>query len=89
VISVHLVIQRGWNYFVAVGVGLVVGAASGALLDVLVLRRFARAPRLIATVATIGLAQILNGISILVALRLAGGLASDTFQTPLSVRFTV
>ena len=37
--------------------GLLLGAVSGALLDAVVLRRFARAPRLIATVATIGLAH--------------------------------
>lgn len=89
VLAVYLAVQRGWNYFFAIGVGLAVGAATGALLEIFVLRRFRRAPRLIATVATIGLAQILNGISILVALRLAGGLASGSFETPFSVRFTI
>ena len=39
---------------------------SGAVVEVTVIRRFANAPRLVLTVATIGLAQLLGGIELLV-----------------------
>jgi ABC-type branched-subunit amino acid transport system ATPase component/ABC-type branched-subunit amino acid transport system permease subunit len=43
--------------------GVVAGIACGALIERLVIRRFVRAPRLVLTVATIGLAQLLGGIA--------------------------
>ena len=44
--------------------GLVVAAALGAAVEVAVIRRFRHAPRLLLTVATIGLAQALAGVAI-------------------------
>src|SRR5689334_217978 len=58
-LAVQLFLVKGWNYYVALGVGLVVAAVIGALCDRLVVQRLFWAPRLILTVATIGLAQIL------------------------------
>jgi branched-chain amino acid transport system permease protein len=49
---------KGWmNYVEALPIALIGGALAGLLSDVVVMRRFARGSRLIATVATIGLAQ--------------------------------
>ncbi len=45
------------NYLLALPVALVGGPLVGALTEILVMRRFSRAPRLIATVVTIGVAQ--------------------------------
>ena len=56
------------NYFVAVAIGLVLAAAIGWLVEVAVIRRFRKAPRLILTVATIGIAQVLAGLAILIPL---------------------
>ena len=88
VIAIYLAVQRGWSYFLAIAVGLVIGALTGAAVEVLVLRRFRTAPRLIVTVATIGLAQLLNGMSVLLALRISG-LRSGSFETPFSVELRV
>jgi len=44
---------------VAFAAGLVSAVGLGALVDVLAIRRFSRAPRLVLTVATIGLSQLL------------------------------
>jgi hypothetical protein len=52
-----LVTNRDWNYLVAMPVAIVGGLLVGALTDIVVMRRFANSPRLIATVVTIGLAQ--------------------------------
>ena len=61
-LCVSLVVLRGWSYWVAVPLALVVAVALGSAVEFLVIRRFARAPRLILMVATIGLAQLLAGI---------------------------
>ncbi len=60
------VMVRGWNqsYFLAVPIGIAVALGTGALIDVIVVRRFFNAPRLILTVATIGLLQILGAAEI-------------------------
>ena len=52
-----LVTNRDWNYVVALPVAVIGGLLVGAITDVVVMRRFANSPRLIATVVTIGLAQ--------------------------------
>ena len=49
----------GWGYVASVTGGLVAALAVGALVEILVIRRFATAPRLVLTVATIGVAQLL------------------------------
>lgn len=84
-IAVALFFAKGWNYFLAIIVGLVIGTLSGAAVDVLIIRRFARSSRLVLTVASIGLAQILGAIGLIfaVALGIGGGIGAD-FDTPLS-----
>ena len=63
-LTVGLFVGQGWNYWVALLAGLVVGTAAGAVVDVVVLRRFDRSSRLVATVATLGLAQVLGAIAL-------------------------
>jgi len=55
---------KGWNWGQAAVVGVATGVVVGALVERLVVRRFANAPRLVLTVATIGLAQLLGGLAI-------------------------
>jgi ABC-type branched-subunit amino acid transport system ATPase component/ABC-type branched-subunit amino acid transport system permease subunit len=89
VIAIHLGAQRGWNYFLSVAIGLALGAVIGAGVDAAVIRRFREAPRLVLSVATIAVSQVLTGISILLAVVLSKGLASGDFTTPFSVSFGV
>ena len=63
VIAIGLVLEHGLSYWIALPVGVVVGAVMGALLEFLVIRRFQNATRLVLTVASIGLAQVLGGSS--------------------------
>ena len=56
--------EKGWNWGQAAVVGVATGVVVGALVERLVIRRFANAPRLVLTVATIGLAQLLGGIAV-------------------------
>jgi branched-chain amino acid transport system permease protein len=88
VVAIELVVQYEVNYFLAVAVGLVLAAAIGWLVDIAVIRRFRNAPRLILTVATIGIAQVLAGVSILIPLAFSG-IGAGRFTTPFSARFSL
>ena len=55
-----LVRERGWNFWISVALGLTVAVLVSAFVEFAIIRRFYRAPRLILTVATIGVAQILT-----------------------------
>lgn len=69
------------NYFVAAGIGLVVAPLVGAVAELAVVRRFFASSRLILTVATIGLAQLLAVASL--ALPLLWG--EDPLQRSISM----
>ncbi len=77
------------SYYVAVPIGLLIAVVVGVLMDTIVVRRFSRAPRLILTVATIGVAQIL-GAAEMVLPRLFVPLKSvSTFSIPFSFKATI
>ncbi|MDP9164551.1 MAG: ATP-binding cassette domain-containing protein [Actinomycetota bacterium] len=59
-----LVVQYGVNYLLVLPIVVIGGVGFGVLTDLVVMRRFARAPRLIVTVVTIGVAQTYAGIGI-------------------------
>src|SRR5205085_4607530 len=59
-----LMIGKGMPFFLAVGISLAVALGLGAVIEVVFIRRFAKAPRLQLTVATIGIAQILQVIEL-------------------------
>src|SRR3954468_16219542 len=60
-----LVLDEHWNYFVALAVILAMGALVGAVIELGVVRRLFRAPRLILLVATIGVSQLLFVVQLL------------------------
>src|SRR5205807_3159763 len=64
VLAVNLFLHQGWPYVLCLALGVAVGIGVGALVDVAVIRRFRNASRLLLTVATIGLAQVLGGIQL-------------------------
>lgn len=68
VLAFGLIAFSGLNYFLGLTVGLAVVVALTVCVEVLVVRRFSAAPRLVLTVATIGLAQTLVVISLLIPL---------------------
>ena len=65
-VAVELNLAHHVNWFVCIGVALLVGAALGLFVDVVIRWRFFTAPRLIVMVVTIGLAQLFGGIQLLV-----------------------
>ena len=83
VATIELVRVAHVPYFLAVVIGVVFALVIGAGISTLVIRRFANAPRLIVAVATIGLAQILLGLSILIPILVEKELASGGFDFPI------
>ncbi len=83
VIAFHL------PYFVAVVGGLVAAVVTGAVIDMVVVKRFDEAPRLILTVATIGLLQILGGLEIGLPSLFKKLKPTSTFHGPLHVTFGI
>ena len=86
--SVHLFISWGWPYPFTIISAMVIGSLVGGLVEFTIIRRFANAPRLVLTVATIGLAQLLGGIELLIPGHVFGaaGLVLGAFETPLNKR---
>jgi branched-chain amino acid transport system permease protein len=89
VTTIELVRVAHVPYFVACAAGIALALVMGSGISALVIRRFANAPRLIVAVATIGLAQILLGISILIPILAEKELSSGGFNFPWDARLTI
>ena len=63
--GVQLYLKSGWNYFAAMGLAVALGLVLGGIVEFVVIRRFTKSSRLVLTVATIGLAQVLGGMELL------------------------
>jgi branched-chain amino acid transport system permease protein len=90
VVAIMLVIEHDLNFFIAIAVGCIAALVSGAIIDIVIIRAFRKAPRLILSVATIGVAQILAGLSFQIPRWWAGGSGGDVegkFTTPFTFHF--
>jgi ABC-type branched-subunit amino acid transport system ATPase component/ABC-type branched-subunit amino acid transport system permease subunit len=83
-VGVELNLGKHVNWFICILVSVAVGAVLGLLIDLLFRWRFFTAPRLIVMVATIGLAQLLGGIQLLVPGWLNGPSIVGAVSTPLT-----
>lgn len=84
VFALTLMTTHGLSYWLAAPLALVCGAVLGGLVDVLVIRRFADAPRLILTVVTIGVSQLLSFIAFFTPDWLGTDLLPDVIRTPFT-----
>lgn len=82
----RLFLSWHWNYWLVLVIGVVFGVVGGIVIEFAVIRRFQHASRLVLTVASIGLTQLLGGFEIL----LPGWIFDDNvvtlggYRTPLS-----
>lgn len=88
-LAVLLITFSGLNWFLAFGVGLTAAVVLGLVVELGIIRRFSRAPRLVLTVATIGLSQLLTVGALL--LPKLWGERPNTFRidVPVELRFEV
>jgi branched-chain amino acid transport system permease protein len=88
-LTVLMVTVAGLPWIVGMVAGLAAAVLVGLLADVLVVRRFFRAPRLQLTVATLGLAQILGFAALLLPQAWDVGPAIRTLPPPFELAFSV
>lgn len=82
ILSVSLIVGPHWPFWPAVLVGLGAAVVLGALVEFAIIRRFARAPRLILTVATIGIASIMQGLELYIPTLFGYDIAPQDFPQP-------
>ncbi len=77
----------GMSWWGGLVVGLATALALGAVVEVVIVRRFTRSPRLVLTVATIGLAQLLAAVALLLprAFTLPGNPVPDPFDANITI----
>ena len=88
-LAVLLVVTSGTSWLVAFVVGIAAAILLGVVVEALVIRRFFRSPRLVLSVATIGLAQVLAGLGLLLPGWFGVDLPPQSFPAPIDVSFTV
>ncbi|MGH2812315.1 MAG: ABC transporter permease [Actinomycetota bacterium] len=88
-VGVLLVAQSGWNWFAGVGIGIAIAVAAGALIELAVVRRFFKSPRLILTVATVALALILGFISLILPGLWDLDIAAPRMPPPVDFTFSI
>ncbi|MFI5048096.1 MAG: branched-chain amino acid ABC transporter permease, partial [Acidimicrobiia bacterium] len=88
-LAVLLVVSSGASWLVAFTIGLVAAVVLGALVELVVIRRFFRSPRLVLSVATIGLAQVLAGLGLLLPRWFDVAAPPQSFPAPFDLSFTI
>jgi len=86
VLAVSLIVGPGWNFFAALAAGLLAALVIGAFVEFAFIRRFSKSPRLILTVATIGLSSILAGGQLLLPRAFGYTTAPQDFPIPVKMR---
>jgi len=89
VLVVGLVTLSGLPWLVAVPIGLGAAIVLGLVIETAIIRRFTRAPRLVLTVATIGLSQLLTVASILLPRLWGEQIITDDVDVPLTFSRTI
>ncbi|HUR77390.1 MAG TPA: ABC transporter permease [Acidimicrobiales bacterium] len=88
-LAVLLILDSGWPYPIAFAAAIVSAVMLGAVVEFMFVRRFRKAPRLILTVVTIGVSQILAAVA--TGLPRAFGLTTppQDFPSPFSFTFSI
>jgi branched-chain amino acid transport system permease protein len=98
VVAIELAVTYHVNYYLVMLVGIVGSILLGGIINGVIIRRFRRSSRLILTVATIGLAQLLSGLSQIIPLEFCNpaknpncltAASNQSFNTPLHTQFTI
>lgn len=84
-----LLTEWGWPYPLAVVAGALSAFLLGGLVELAIIRRFFTAPRLVLTVATIGLAQILTALAVFLPRWFGTTLLAPRIQDPFDMEFTI
>lgn len=87
-LALLLYASTGWNLYLATATGLGAAVVLGVLVEFLFMRRFFNSPRLIATVATIGVTQVLVALGLFLP-QWMGHPDKDTYPPFINAHFTI
>ncbi len=88
-IAVIIVTGQHWNYWIGISLGMAAAVLTGVLIHLLVQWRFTRAPRLILTVATIGIGWLIGAAQVALPTLFANISPTSAFTTPFNYKFKV
>jgi branched-chain amino acid transport system permease protein len=88
-LAVMVVLAWGLNYWLGFLLGLGAALLLGLLVETLIISRFHRAPRLVLTVATIGIAQLLTGAGLLLPRAFGENAFGSRLPQPFGLEFEV
>ena len=88
-LAVMLVLAWGLDYWLGLVAGLAAAVVLGVVVETLIIGRFFRAPRLVLTVATIGVAQLLTGAALLLPGAFGERSFGDRLPQPFDARFEI
>ena len=83
------IIFWGWPYLLGFAAGLVLSIVAGVVIEFALIRRFRNSPRLVVTVATLGITQLLVVIGILIPRWWGRNLASERISPPIGWKLTI
>jgi branched-chain amino acid transport system permease protein len=89
VLAVSLITYSGVNYFLAAAVGLTASILLGSIVELIIIRRFFNSPRLILTVATIGLSQLLVAGALFIPMIWGQQPTASVIHIPISLSFSI
>jgi branched-chain amino acid transport system permease protein len=89
VLAVSLITYSGVNYFLAAAVGLTASVLLGSIVELVIIRRFFNSPRLILTVATIGLSQLLVAGALFIPMIWGQQPTASVIHIPISLTFSI
>ena len=84
-----LILFWQWPYLIGLGVGMLIAVVLGLVVEMAIIRRFRNAPRMVMTVATLGVTQLLVVLGILVPRWWGKNLASQRLESPLDWKLTL
>ncbi len=84
-----LILFWGWPYLLGLGAGLAIAVVLGVVVEMAIIRRFQHAPRLVLTVATLGVTQLLVVLGLLVPRWWDRNLASERIAPPVDWKLTI
>ena len=84
-----LILFWNWPYLVGLGVGLIAAVLLGSVVEMAIIRRFRDSPRLVLTVATLGISQLMVVLGILVPRLWGENIASKRIAAPFDWKLTI
>ncbi|WP_040491493.1 ABC transporter permease [Ilumatobacter nonamiensis] len=89
VLTVMLVIESGMSWYLGFGIGFLAAAVLGVAVEFLIIRRFFDAPRLVVTVATIGVAQLIGVCALFLPGWWGARVQSQRIDAPFAIDFEI